>query len=43
MSQHRKTGQKKKRIGKIASRTSIKRGCQCHFVAKQLYMDNSLC
>jgi hypothetical protein len=34
MSQHRKTGQKKKRIGKIASGTSIKRGCQCHFVAK---------
>jgi hypothetical protein len=32
-----------KRMGKIESRTSIKRGCQRHFYAKQVYMDNSLC
>ena len=27
----------------IASGMSIKHRCQCHFIAKQLYMDNSLC
>jgi hypothetical protein len=43
MSQHQKSRQKKKRIGKFAYGTSIKRRCQCHFVAKQPYMDSSLC
>jgi hypothetical protein len=32
-----------KRMGKNESGTSIKRGCQRHFYAKQVYMDNSLC
>ena len=43
MSQHQKTRQKTKKIGKFAYGTSSKCRCQCHFIAKQPYMDNSLC
>lgn len=34
---------KKTRVGKIQAGMSIKRGCQCNFVAKQLLLDESLC
>jgi hypothetical protein len=40
---HRSTGHVVKRIGKTLTGMSIKRGCQCSFVAKRLYIDNSLC
>ena len=33
----------KTRVGKIQAGMSIKRGCQCNFVAKQLLLDESLC
>ena len=41
--QHKRVGHTGKRMGKIESGMSIKRGCQRHFYAKQVYMDNSLC
>jgi hypothetical protein len=41
--QYKRVGYMGKRMGKIESGTSIKRGCQRHFYAKQVYMDNSLC
>ena len=34
---------RKTRVGKIQAGMSIKRGCQCNFVAKQLLLDESLC
>ena len=40
---HHSTGHVVKRIGKTLVGLSIKRGCQCSFVAKRLYIDNSLC
>lgn len=39
----RSTGQKKPRIGQKAAGMSRKRGCQRHFLAKQNYMDTTLC
>jgi hypothetical protein len=41
--QHKRVGHTGKRMEKIKSGTSIKRGCQKHFYAKQIYMDISLC
>jgi hypothetical protein len=32
-----------KRVSKVARGTTLKRGCQCYFVAKQVYVDTSLC
>ena len=40
---HRSTGHVVNMIGKTLAGMSIKRGCQCWFVAKRLYIDNSLC
>lgn len=34
---------KKARVGKIQVGVSIKRGCQCNFVAKQLLLDEFFC
>ena len=34
---------RKTRVSKVQSDMSIKRGCQCNFVAKQLQVDESLC
>ena len=42
-SMHRSTGHVVKRIGKTLAGMSIKRGCQCSFMAKRLYINNSLC
>lgn len=39
---NKKTWQKKKRLRKISIGMSIKRGCQRHLFAKQVYIDNSL-
>ena len=36
-------GSKKKRVTKKHTGGSMKRGCQCYFVAKQPYLDNTLC
>lgn len=38
-----KTSKRKTRVGKVVAGMSIKRGCQCSFVAKQLLIDESLC
>ena len=38
-----KTPKRITRIGKVQSGMSIKRGCQCYFVAKQLLIDEKLC
>jgi hypothetical protein len=43
MSTDRITGQKKSRIGQKAAGMSMKRGCQRHNLAKQNYMDTTLC
>lgn len=43
MSTERKTGQQKQRMSQKEAGTSMKKGCQRHFLAKQNYMDNSLC
>ena len=34
---------KQRRASKLQAGLTSKRGCQCNFVAKQLYMDNTLC
>jgi hypothetical protein len=43
MSTDKITGQKKPRIGQKTTGMSMKRGCQRHFLAKQNYMDTTLC
>jgi hypothetical protein len=40
---HRSTAHVVKKMRKTLVGISIKRGCQCSFVAKHLYIDNSLC
>ena len=34
---------RKTRVGKVQGGMSLKRGCQCNFVAKQLLVDETLC
>ena len=34
---------KQRKASKLQAGLTSKRGCQCNFVAKQLYMDNTLC
>jgi hypothetical protein len=33
----------KMEVTKLTTNMTIKRGCQCYFVAKQVYVDTSLC